>query len=109
MACEDLGGNVVWRADGRVSHQSSRSSPVVNLRSVADCEIDLINGNRVSVSGSVGAALQELLVVVVVMQTVEASGKTEIGQFDVAATIQQNVVGLDVTVLFELAGDQRLI
>jgi hypothetical protein len=67
----------------------------------------LINGNRVSVSGAVGAALQELLVVVVVMQAVEASGKTEIGQFDVAATIQQNVIGLDVTVSFELANDQR--
>jgi hypothetical protein len=66
----------------------------------------LINGNRVSVSGTVGAALQELLVVVVVMQTVEASGKTEIGQLDMAATIQQNVVGLNVTVSFELANDQ---
>lgn len=107
MSCEDLGSDVVWRADGGVSHQSSRSSPVVNLRSVADCEINLINGNRVSVSGAVGAALQELLVVVVVMQAVEASGKTEIGQFDVAATIQQNVIGLDVTVSFELANDQR--
>jgi hypothetical protein len=88
MTCEDLGGDIVWRADSGVSHQSSRSSPVVNLRSVADREINLINGNRISVTRAVRAALQKLLVIVVIVQTVEPSGETEVSQLYVTATVQ---------------------
>lgn len=101
MACEDLGGDVVWRSDGGVSHQPSRSSPVVNLRSVADCEVNLVYGNRSSVTRAVGATLQKLLVVVIIVQTVESRGETKVSQLDVTTTVQQDVVGLDVTVFHQ--------
>lgn len=43
-------------------------------------------------------ALQELLVVVVVMELVEARGQAEVGQLDVAASIQEDIVWFDITV-----------
>jgi hypothetical protein len=37
------------------------------------------------------------LVVGIVVQLVEASGQTEIGELDMTATVKQNIVGFDVT------------
>lgn len=42
--------------------------------------------------------MQELLVIVVVMQAVESRGETKVSQLDVTATVQQDIVGLDITV-----------
>lgn len=55
---EDLGGDIVRRSDRRVRHQSSRASPVVNLSAVADCQVNLVNSNRVAVPRPVGPPLQ---------------------------------------------------
>jgi hypothetical protein len=71
VASEDLGGDVVRSSDSRVGHQSSGSSPVVDLGSVADRKVNLINSNRVAVARLVRSSLKELLVIVVVMKSVE--------------------------------------
>lgn len=97
MAGEDLRGDVVGSTDRRVGHDSTRFAPVIDLRSVRDRQVDLINSYRVSVSRLARLVLQELLVVVVVVKLVKASGKTKIGQLDMAASVQENVVGLDIT------------
>jgi hypothetical protein len=97
MSCEDLGSNVVWGSDRRVGHQSSRSTPVVDLRAIANRQINLVNSHRVPVSRSVGFALQQLLIVVVVVQSVEPGRKSKVGQLNMAAAIQEDVVWFDIT------------
>lgn len=72
MASENFRGNVVRGSNSRIRHQSSGSSPIINLGPVADSQINLINGNRVTVTRFVGSPLEELLIVVVVMQSVKA-------------------------------------
>lgn len=98
MAREDLGRDVVGGSDGGVGHQSSRSPPVVNLGSVADRQVNLVNGNRVSIIPRlVGLALQELLVVVVVVELVETGRQAKVGELDVAASVKQDIVWLDIS------------
>lgn len=98
VASEDLWGNVVRRAHSGIGHQSSRSSPIINLRAVANGEVDLVNGHGISISWSVRLALEELTVVVLIVPLVEAGRETKIGQLDMATTVEENVVWLDVTV-----------
>jgi hypothetical protein len=57
----------------------------------------LVKVNRVSVLGSVRFALQELLIIGIVMKLMKASRQTEIGKLDVAATVKKNVVRFDIT------------
>lgn len=73
VTSENLRGNVVRRSDGGVRHQSSAPSPVVDLSTVRHGQVDLVKGNRVAVAWSVRLALQELLIVVVIVELVEAS------------------------------------
>jgi hypothetical protein len=46
---EDLGCNVIRRADSRVRHQPTRSPPVVDNATVAHSQVDLVNCNRVPI------------------------------------------------------------
>jgi hypothetical protein len=99
VTCKDFGRNVVRSSDSRVCHQSSRSSPVVDLGAVAHGKVDLVDSYRVSVAAWLGRfALKKLLVIVVVVQLVETRRETEISQLDVATSVQENVIWLDVTV-----------
>lgn len=97
MACENFRSNVIGCSDGGVGHQSPRPTPVVDLGSVADSEVDLINGNRVTVARFVRSSLQQLLVVVVVVQAIETGRESEIGKLDVTSAVQQDIVGFDIT------------
>lgn len=99
LTSEDFGGDVIRCTDSGVGHQSTRSSPVVDLSSVRDSEIDLIDGDGSPISGTIRFALQKLLVVVIVMKLMETSRKTEIRQLDVTTSIQKNIVWLDITKL----------
>lgn len=99
MPGEDFGGNIIRGTDGRIRHQSPRSSPVVDNGSVAHGKVDLVEGDRVPVSPwPRRLALEELLVVVVIVQLVEARRQAEIGKFDVTAPIKEDVVRLDITI-----------
>lgn len=73
LARKDLRGDVVGRADGGVSHDPTGLPPVVDLRPVAYSKVDLVNGYRVPVARSARLALEQLLVVVVVVQLMETS------------------------------------
>lgn len=97
LAGEDFGGDVVRGSDSRVSHDPTGFSPVVDLRPVAHSEVDLINGDRVPISRSARLALKELLVVVVVMKLVETSRKSEIRKLDMTTSIEEDIVGFDIT------------
>lgn len=95
---EDLGRDVVGGSDGRVGHQPPRAPPVVDLGPVADRQVDLVDGDRVAVVARlVGLSLEELLVVVVVVQLVEAGRQAEIRQLDVAAPVEEDVVWFDIS------------
>ena len=54
LPAEDLGGDVVWRADRGVSHHSPGFTPHIDLGAVADGEVDLIEADRIAVSGLAG-------------------------------------------------------
>ena len=98
MTSEDFRRNIIRGAHGRICHQSSRTSPVVNLGPIANSQADLIDGNRVAVvAGSVGFSLEQLLIVIVVVELMEARRQTKVGQLDVAAPVQQDIIGLDIT------------
>lgn len=73
MPSENLRGNVIGSTNGRISHDSSRFTPIVNDTSITDSKIDLIKIDGVAVTRLVGLALEELLVVRVVMKLMEAS------------------------------------
>lgn len=49
MASEDLGSDVVRGADGGVGEHAAGFTPGVDLATVAHCEIDLIQGDRIAV------------------------------------------------------------
>ena len=48
-----------------------------------------------------GTACQQLFVVACVVLLMEACRKSEIGQLDMAAAVEQNIVGLNITVFCE--------
>lgn len=85
---ENFWGNVVGGSDCRVGHEPSASSPIVDLGTIRNGQVDLIQGDRVTVTRTVRLALQELLVIVVVVELVKARRQTEIGQLDVATAVQ---------------------
>jgi hypothetical protein len=67
------------------------------LRAVGHGQVDLVDGDRVTVAGSIRLALQELLVVVVVMKLVETGRQAKIGQLDMAAAVEQDIIWLDIS------------
>lgn len=99
LAGEDFRCNVVRSTDSRVGELTARLAPCVDLVAVADSELNLVNTHRLAVCGlrartSVG---HELLVVRCVVLLVEASRETKISQLDVSTSIEENVVGFDIT------------
>ena len=92
LAAENLGRDVVWSSDRGVGHDAAGLTPGVDLRAVADRKVDLVNGDGVTVARLVGRAFQELLIIGVFMLRVEAGGKTKICKFDVAASVEEDVV-----------------
>jgi hypothetical protein len=71
-------------------------APGVDLVAVGDGELDLVEGDRVAVVGF-GFAVHELFVVGLFVLFVEAGGEAEVGELDVSATIEEDVIGFDVT------------
>lgn len=67
------------------------------MRTVGHGQIDLVDGDRVTVTRSIRLALQELLVVVVVMELVESGRQAEVSQLDVSTAIEQDVIGFNVS------------
>lgn len=96
LPAEDLGGDVVRGADGGVGHHAAGLAPHVDLGAVADGEVDLVEADGVAVAGLAGR-FHELVVVGVFVLGVETGAEAEIGEFDVATAIEEDVVGLDVT------------
>jgi hypothetical protein len=99
LAAEDFRSNVVGGTNCRVGQLTSRLPPCVDLGTVADGELNLVHVHGVSVVtvGLVRTAGKQLLVVASVVLLVESCRETEVGQLDVTAAIEQDVVGLDVT------------
>ena len=97
-AGEDLWSYVIGSAHRGVSKDTTGFAPGVDLSAIANCEVDLVKGNGLAVLALLlfRAPFQELLVVGIVMLFVKASGKAKISEFDVAASIEENVVWLDV-------------
>lgn len=98
LPAEDFGGDVVRGADGGISHHAAGFAPHVDLRAVADGEVDLIETDGVAVAGLAGW-FHELVVVGVLMLGVEAGTEAEIGEFNVATAIEENVVRLNVAIV----------
>lgn len=98
MSTENFRGNVIRCTDSRVCHNTPRSTPVVNDSSVADRQIDLVEVNRVAVTGFWRRlTLQKLLIIRVVVKAMEASRQAEICELNMSAPVKQDVVRLDVT------------
>ena len=99
MTAEDLRGNVVWSTNSRISHESSGLSPVIDNATVADSEVDLVEVYGIAICRSVGLSLKKALVVRVIVELMETSGKTEISQFNMTASIKQDVVRFNITAI----------
>lgn len=95
---ENLRSNVIRCPDRRVSHDPTWFPPVVYGTSVSHCEVNLIQSDGVPVSWPVWFALEEVLVIGVVMQLMEASRESKIGELDMATTVQKNVIRFDITI-----------
>lgn len=98
-ARENLRSNVIRSTDRGVSEDTARFAPGIDLGTVANGQIDLIQGDGLSVFTLflVSTALQELLVVRIVMLFVETCRKAEVGELDVASPVKENVVRFDIT------------
>ena len=102
LAPEDLGRDVVRGADGRVRHGAARLAPVADLPPVADRQVDLVDVDGSAVVARLvgrGSAAQELLVVGRLVLLVEARAQAEVGQLEVAVPVEEDVVGLDISVV----------
>ena len=98
MSAKDLRRNVVWRADRRVCHDAARLAPGVDVATVADGEVNLVDVDGVAiVAACIGRAFEELLVVGAFVLLVEAGRQAKVGEFDVAFAIKEDVVRFDVT------------
>jgi len=73
MPSENLRSNVIGSTNGGISHDSTRLTPIVNDTSITDSKVDLIKIDGVAVTRLVGLALEELLIVRVVVKLMEAS------------------------------------
>ena len=96
LPLEDFRRDVIWRTDRGVSHDTTRFTPHVNLRAVADGQVDLVERDGVAIT-ALGRAFEELLVVGVLVLGVEASTQPEVSELDVSTTIKKNVVGFDIS------------
>ena len=74
MTTEYLRSNVIGSSDGRIRHQSSGLSPVVDDTTVTDSKVDLVKIYGVAVCRSARLSLEEALVIRVVVEFVETSG-----------------------------------
>jgi hypothetical protein len=50
IAAEDLGSYVVRCANGRVRHDTTRLSPVIDRTTIADRQVDLVKVDRIAVT-----------------------------------------------------------
>ena len=100
---ENFGRDVVWGSDGGVGHDAAGFAPGVDLRAVADGKVDLVEGDGVAVARLVGGTFEELLVVGILVLGVEAGREAEVCEFDVAASVEKDVVW------FYIASRRRLI
>ena len=98
LAAENLGRNVVGRANRRVGKLAARLSPCVDLGPVAHRQLDLVEVHRGPVVAVrlVCSASEQFLVVAGIVFLVEPRRETKIGQFDVTAAIEQDIVRLDI-------------
>lgn len=99
MTQKDLRSNVVRRTDGTVRHVSSRLPPSIHETSITDREVDLlVQYNGVAVPTLVLVTrFEKRLVVRVLVLSAASRRETEVGQFDMTATVKKNIVRLDVT------------
>lgn len=98
LSTEDLGRNVVWSADRGVCHDTAGLPPLIDLGAIADCEVDLVEGDRHAIFAWFAGGFEELLVVGVFVLSVEARTEAEIGEFDVAAAVKEDVVRFYIAV-----------
>jgi hypothetical protein len=98
VSTENFGSDIIRCADSRVRHDTSRSTPVVNDSSVANRQVDLVEINRVTITGLWRRLpLQQLLIIGVIMKAMEASRQAKIGEFDMSSPVKQDVVRFDIT------------
>lgn len=100
LSAEDFRSDVVRGTNSRVGENSTiRFSPCLgNAPTIANGEIDLVKINGIPILlFARGCSLQEVLVVGVVVLRMESSRQTEVSELDMASTIKEDVVWLDVT------------
>lgn len=100
LSTEDLGSDVVGCTDSGVRQLTTGLAPAVDLCTVADRELDLIDGDRVAVVAIRGlrrVARKELLIVGRLVFLMETGRKTEVSELNVSATVEKDVVGFNVT------------
>lgn len=100
LSIEYFGSNVVWSANRRVSHRSTRLSPGIYLASVGNSQVDgVIEKSGIAVFVLRGGSIfQKRLIIGIVMLLLAASRQSKVSKLDVSATIQKNIVRLDITV-----------
>lgn len=89
LASEDFRSDVIGRSDSRVGEDAARFTPRIDLTSIADGEIYLVQGDRIAIFlFLIGGSLEKLLVVRVFVYFMEAGRKTKICELNVAAFIE---------------------
>ena len=98
FATENFGGDIIGGSNSGVSELTPRFTPSVDLIAIRNGQLDLIDGDTIAIlcQRLRFAHSLQLLVVGRGMLFGETGGKTEVGEFDVATTIQQNVVRFDI-------------
>lgn len=98
LTTKELWRNVVGCPHSRIGHDTARFAPSVDLSTVADSKVDLVEGDGVAVPRLVRRTFHQLLVIRTFVLFVEASRKTEVRKLDVSTTIKEDVIRLDVTI-----------
>ena len=73
ISSEDLRCNVVGSTNGGISESPTGLTPCIDLATIANGEVDLVQRDRVTISRLVRRTLQKILVVLVVVLLLESS------------------------------------
>ena len=98
LAVENFGSDIVRSSNRGIGHGTAGLTPGVDLATVRHCKVNgIVKVSRVAIPVLGSRVLEKILVISVVVSFLASGRETEVSKLDMTTTVEQNVVGLDIT------------